>query len=206
MKAAWRSFFSEQRNKRLFIVSVVSLSLILFLFLHFLTYNEARIGYVFHDPVLKLWTAKDISLLTFILTYGLAVTGLIIALFDPPVLVLLLAAYALLTLIRICCLYLLPLEPPEGIIPLQDIFLRFSFYSGRENLKDLFFSGHTATIFLFAFSFKSRMLKVVFTAGGLLIGFLLMLQHVHYSIDVIVAPVIAWLSVFIVKSWMKKHY
>ncbi|MCW3070686.1 MAG: hypothetical protein JWO44_576 [Bacteroidetes bacterium] len=194
MKAAWRSFFSERKNTNVFIITAGSLALILFAFLHFLTFNEARSGYHFNDPVLNLFSARDLSLLTFILTYGFAITGLVIALFDPPVFVKLLAAYAVLTVLRICSLYLLPLEPPAGIIPLEDVLLRFSFYSGRANLKDLFFSGHTATIFLFAFAFKNTLLKIIFGVAAILIGVLLMLQHVHYSIDVIVAPFVAWLA------------
>jgi len=190
----WRAFFSERKNTNAFVVTIASLALILFAFLHFLTYNEARSGYHFNDPVLNLFKARDLSLLTFILTYGFAIAGLVIALRDPPVLVKLFAAYAILTLLRICTLYVLPLEPPAGIIPLEDVLLRFSFYSGRANLKDLFFSGHTATLFLFAFAFTNRSLKIVFASAGLLIGILLLMQHVHYSIDVVVAPLAAWVA------------
>jgi len=190
----WRAFFSDRKNTNTFVVTIASLALILFAFLHFLTYNEARSGYHFNDPVLNLFRARDLSLLTFILTYGIAIAGLVIALRDPPVLVKLFAAYAILTLLRICTLYVLPLEPPAGIIPLEDVLLRFSFYSGRANLKDLFFSGHTATLFLFAFAFKNRSLKIIFASAGLLIGILLMMQHVHYSIDVVVAPLAAWVA------------
>src|SRR4051812_44012167 len=139
MKANWKLFFSERKNVQLFSFSFLSLAVILFFFLHFLTYNEGRSGFLFHDPVLQLLRPRDISVLTFILTYGVALAGLIIAANDPRLLLSLILAYALLTVMRMICLYLLPLEPPEGIIPLQDIFLRSSFYSGRENLRDLFF-------------------------------------------------------------------
>jgi membrane-associated phospholipid phosphatase len=82
-----------------------------------------------------------------------------------------------------------------GIIPLKDILLQFSFYSGRENLKDLFFSGHTATLLLFGFLFHVRTLKMIFFSGAIVVGALLMIQHVHYSIDVVAAPFAAWVSV-----------
>ena len=94
-------------------------------------------------------------------------------------------------------MYILPLESPASIIPLKDSFLQNSFYSGRENLKDLFFSGHTATVFLFAFAFKKRVLKLFFAIGGTVVGIFVVLQHVHYSIDVIVAPAFAYFSVYL---------
>ena len=81
------------------------------------------------------------------------------------------------------------------IIPLKDSFLQSSFYSGRENLKDLFFSGHTATIFLFAFGFRKKPLKILFAIGGTIVGILVVLQHVHYSIDVVVAPFVAYIAI-----------
>ncbi|MCW3102947.1 MAG: hypothetical protein JWO09_1387 [Bacteroidetes bacterium] len=204
MNSSWRSYFSERKNTNAFIITIASLALILFAFLHFLTYNEARSGYHFNDPVLNLVAARDLSLVTFILTYGFAIAGLLIALRDPAVLVKLFAAYAILTLLRICTLYLLPLEPPAGILPLEDVLLRFSFYSGRANLKDLFFSGHTATLFLFAFAFRKPALKITFACAALLVGILLMLQHVHYSIDVAVAPVAAWVAVRLARALIPK--
>jgi len=91
-------------------------------------------------------------------------------------------------------MFTLPLEAPIHIIPLKDIFLNASFYSGRENLKDLFFSGHTAILFLFAFYFKNKTLKILFMIGGLIIALLLITQHVHYIIDVLAAPLFAYFS------------
>ena len=83
-----------------------------------------------------------VSEFTFFVTYFLVIYGIIISFRDPFLFVGLLQAYTLMILIRMGCLYLVPLEAPISIIPLKDSFLQNSFYSGRENLKDLFFSGH----------------------------------------------------------------
>ena len=191
----WKAYLTKKRNRIILGVSVAALCLTLFCFLHFLTFNESRVGFIFHDPLLSSFAPVDISIITFIITYSLALSGIIIALQTPVLFLRLLQAYMIMTLIRIACLYFLPLEPPADIIPLYDLLLKFSFYSGRDNLKDLFFSGHTAAIFLFAFVFEKRSLKIIFTIGSVLVGMCVLLQHVHYSIDVIVAPVVSWISV-----------
>ena len=173
---------------------MLTLAIVLFSFLHFLTFNETRIGFVFNDPILSRFEPINVSTITFITTYGFGLTGLVIATQHPIVFIQLIQAYTIMTIIRITCLYLVPLEPPVHIIPLKDIFLESSFYSGRENLKDLFFSGHTATICLFAFGFKNKQLKWIFSIGTVIVAMLILLQHVHYSIDVIAAPIVSFIA------------
>ena len=179
----------------IFILTLGFLVLTLTAFVYFLTFNENRTGYIFNDPVLGLFQPFAISELTFFVTYFLAVYGIILSLREPIFFVSLLQAYTVMTLLRMLCLYCLPLEAPVAIIPLKDTFLQVFFYSGRENLKDLFFSGHTATIFLFAFSFRKKRTKYLFMTGAITVGVLVVLQHVHYSIDVIAAPVFAFVAI-----------
>ena len=204
MKARWNEYLQERNNRYVFWVSVMALALTLLAFLHFLAYNEARSGFPFADPVLRLLPPVNSSLATFIVTYALCMFGIITALGEPRVFVLLLQSYTLMTLLRMLSLYLLPLDPPAGIIPLKDIFLQSSFYSGRDNLRDLFFSGHTTTLFLFAFAFEKKYPKALFMIAGCTVGFLLMLQHVHYSIDVAVAPVVAFMVVWVAEKISSK--
>lgn len=174
---------------------MLTLAIVLFSFLHFLTFNETRIGFVFNDPILSRFEPINVSTITFITTYSFGLTGLVIATQHPIVFIQLIQAYTIMTIIRITCLYLVPLEPPVHIIPLKDIFLESSFYSGRENLKDLFFSGHTATICLFAFGFKNKQQKWIFSIGTVIVAMLILLQHVHYSIDVIAAPIVSFIAI-----------
>lgn len=176
------------------------LALTLFSFVYFLTFNENRPGYVFNDPILNLFSPISLSEYIFFITYFFAIYGLIISFREPALFVSLIQAYTIMTLARMFCMYILPLEAPVNIIPLKDSFLQSCFYSGRENLKDLFFSGHTATIFLFAFGFKQNGLKWFFTSGACVIAVLVVLQHVHFSIDVIVAPLFAFAAVWLQKK------
>lgn len=194
MRTAWRLHFSRPNRRTIFFASVFGLALTLIAFVYFLTFNEGRTGYVFKDPILNSFKPVALSEMIFFLTYFFSVLGLIVAFRVPIMFVGLIQAYTVMILIRMCCMYFFPLEAPQAIIPLKDIFLQSSFYSGRDNLKDLFFSGHTATIFLFAFVLKTRIFKLLFIMGGTVIGVMLVLQHVHYSIDVVTAPFFAFLS------------
>ncbi len=194
MKQYWQTYFSKKNSYIIFVASVVTLTLILFVFLHFLTYNEFRKGYIFNDPILNLIHPIDVSIYTFLITYSFSIAGLFIALLNPILFIQLIQGYSILITLRMICMFMLPLEAPIHIIPLKDIFLNASFYSGRENLKDLFFSGHTAILFLFAFYFKNKTLKILFMIGGLIIALLLITQHVHYIIDVLAAPLFAYFS------------
>ncbi|MCW3086594.1 MAG: hypothetical protein JWP12_3960 [Bacteroidetes bacterium] len=197
MQTNWNFFLKEQKNKQLLLFTLLALGLTLFAFLHFLTFNELRSGRVFNDPVLNLFPPVNVSIFTFLLTYSFCLFGLIVALRSPFLFIKLLQAYTIMTLLRMLCLYLVPLEPPVNIIPLQDVLLHSSFYSGRDNLKDLFFSGHTTTLFLFAFGLENKKLKITFVIVGCVVGMLLMLQHVHYSIDVAAAPVVAYVVLWL---------
>lgn len=200
MKTNWQTYLLQKDKRLVLVVSHVVLAIILFAFFQFLAFNEARKGFVFNDPILNLFSPVDVSFFTFFITYSFALSGIIIAFRDPALFVKLIQAYAILTLLRMICLFILPLEAPFKVIPLNDVFLHSTFYAGRENLKDLFFSGHTATILLFAFIFSSRVLKGLYFFGAFVIGVLVAIQHVHYSIDVIAAPVFAYIAVLIQKK------
>lgn len=191
----WKIFLRQPQSRLYLLVSTCISISILVGFFFFLSYNELRPGYHFLDPVLRFIPPQDFSVPIFSITYLLAAIGVLWSFQRPDRLLYALSAYALMTLVRMCSLWLLPLNAPEGIIPLSDPFLQHSFYNGRLNLKDLFFSGHTATLFLFYFLMRETKLRLLFLVGGIVVACLLCAQHVHYSIDVFAAPVVAWIVV-----------
>lgn len=191
---SWKIYWNSNRNKRIIIFSFLTLFIVLFSFLHFLTYNEFRQGKIINDPLLNLFTPIDLSFYTFGTTYILALWGIFTAVQKPELFISLIQAYTLITILRMACMFFFPLEAPEGIIPLNDSFLQNTFYSGRDNLKDLFFSGHTATIFLFGLYFNDKLLKYIYFVGAAVIGLLLMIQRVHYSFDIFAAPFFTFIA------------
>lgn len=162
-----------------------------------LGFVEERKGLVLSDFVLNGLPSVDLSVSIFGLMYLQVFVGSVYIIKNPRWTLRLAQAYLLMLTFRMICMLVVPLEPPEGIIPLRDYILERSFYNENVNLKDLFFSGHTATVFLFYLAIKAKYLRLLFFFGGIIIGFALLMQHAHYTIDVLFAPVFAWLSFFI---------
>jgi membrane-associated phospholipid phosphatase len=101
--------------------------------------------------------------------------------------------YVVVNFLRIITLYLFTLETPEGIIPLVDPFLEKVAYGGNAAYtKDLFFSGHTSTLFIISLAEKRLGLRIALILSTILIGILLVWQRVHYTIDVIGALLVTF--------------
>jgi membrane-associated phospholipid phosphatase len=107
-------------------------------------------------------------------------------------------------LLRIAAMYLMPLEPPPGIIELRDPFVEF-FGGGRTLTRDLFFSGHTSTMFLLFLVMPGRRLRIAYACFTVIVGLCVVLQHVHYTVDVFAAPFFAYGAYMIVLGICKRR-
>ncbi len=172
--------------------SVGILVLAIILFSNFLTWAEQRPGFPFDDPVLSYLQPRNFSKIIFLLTYGTVIFVIIWKSKKPWMLVQLLQLYFLLLVVRTISIYLVPLYAPDTMISLDDPVLDSVVYKVH-NVRDLFFSGHTATLFIFAFTLRNKTVKILVILTACVLGLLLMWQHVHYSIDVFAAPLFAWL-------------
>jgi hypothetical protein len=112
---------------------------------------------------------------------------------EPRALVLALQAYVVMVVLRIAAMAVTPLEAPPGMIPLHDPLVRL-FGPGKLLTKDLFFSGHTSTLFLLALAVPGPRWKAFFVLCTAAVAFCVLGQHVHYTIDVLAAPVFAYAS------------
>jgi membrane-associated phospholipid phosphatase len=193
-KEAWKS---PKTMVELFISIVVMFGIILFV-TPFFTYIETRNGAVINDPILNLITPRDVSIFTFIFGHSSTLIGLIYISFYPKLLTYTLQIFAIGTSMRIISIYFIPLNPPEGIIPLVDPILGKLFYHGTVITKDLFFSGHTVAALIMFFVVKNKPLKIFLLCLAILVGLCLMIQHVHYSFDVLAAPFFTWIAYRIV--------
>lgn len=183
----WKSNWEKKEFKYYFILTFATLIPAIVVLPNFLLWNEKRAGFVFDDPILKLFNPVDVTWLTF----GLIYISVLIAVFSlansPKRLLIVLQSYGILVFLRIPAMYLLPLDPPEMLIPLEDPFVQL-FGGGVVLEKDLFFSGHTSTLFLLFLGTTKKYLKYLFLAATILVGLSVIVQHVHYSIDVFAAP------------------
>lgn len=146
------------------------------------------------DPVIGQTQPVDVSWITFTILYGTLMLALSMVASQPWSIVRGLHAYVLIMLLRMVSMMVFTFEPPLDIIPLIDPVTAAFYPAETPFLKDLFFSGHTATLALMVcISIRSwvRWFCVVATAG---VGALVIAQHVHWTIDVLAAPLFVWLA------------
>ncbi len=165
----------------------------------FFQYLQQRPGVILDDYLLEVLPAYDLSWPILGLTYSLLSYMIARSLLSPPLLLHFLIAYVSVLLVRIVALYLMPLEPPPGLVPLIDPGSRF-FYGGEPVTKDLFFSGHTATAFLIYLCLPERKEKALALLAVGIMAVMLLIQHIHYTIDVLMAVPVVYCCVQISKS------
>ena len=199
----WKSFFNIKRNNNEFILTIILLAILMISFSQFLQFIEKRNGAVLPDPLLNIFSPIDLTWLTFSLIYLSIIVFLISIIKEPDKLLIAMQAYGLMVIFRTIAMYLVPLEPPETILLLNDPFVQL-FGKGEILTKDLFFSGHTATLFLLFLLTEKKTLKFIFLISTFIVGISVLLQHVHYSIDVFVAPFVAYGSYRIIKIYREK--
>ncbi|HTF03641.1 MAG TPA: phosphatase PAP2-related protein [Bacteroidia bacterium] len=192
----WRSVWQTPVKRNYFIALMSGLAVMFVAVFLTIGYTETRSGIVIEEWAGDyLGKPGNFSILIFSLTY-LCITYAIVTHAKQPVAFMrLLSAYMFMQFLRVITLLLVPLDPPADINPLSDPFLEYTFYNGRVNLKDLFFSGHVATVCIIAFFTKNKVMRIVMWILTLVIGALLIQQRVHYIADVAAAPLFAWVAV-----------
>lgn len=182
----WKDFLSDKKNKTEFIVSLIFLAVVLAVLAWFINYVELRQGVAFNDPLLELFNPIDLTWFTFGLIYFALILAIVSLINNPVKLLFALQLYSLMVFVRIIAMFLLPLDPPEKMILLKDPFVEL-FGSGKTLTKDLFFSGHTATLFILYLVSEKKKIKMYFLISTILVAACVLLQHVHYTIDVFAA-------------------
>lgn len=192
---SWKEFYKNRKVEIL--LTVVFLILILIILSNFLGYVEGREGTTLPDPILNLFNPINLTWLTFGLIYASLAIAIINFVKEPDKLLLAIQSYSLMVVFRLITMYVTPFAAPEKLLLLDDPFVQF-FGSGQILTKDLFFSGHTATLFLLFLIADIKSLRIFFLICTIAVAAAVILQHVHYTIDVISAPFFAYTSYRIV--------
>ncbi len=199
--ARWRAYLARPQGRVELAATSVFFVAVLLAVPRFLAWNEARKGAILADPILARLPTVDASWPIFVIFYG----GLALALMDlvprPWRLLAGLRAYALLMTFRMIGMWVTPLEPDPTNIPLRDPFVELIASGGQVFTKDLFFSGHTSTAALFALVALHPLRKRILYVGTALVGLLVLLQAVHYSVDVFAAPFFALGAWHLGRAW-----
>lgn len=194
----WQFAFKANGFRTKIIVSTSFLLLYAFIAPIIFEFIQQRNGYILSDYVLLHLPALNLSLPIFTLLYFLIASSILVFIFHPKSFLLTLVAYVILTTLRFSTILLVPLDPPLNIVELHDPFVQFFFYQ-QTVTKDLFFSGHTSILVLFALTIPYKHVRPLLLIGAGIIGFMLLIQHAHYTIDILFAPLFAWLSVTLAK-------
>jgi hypothetical protein len=191
MLSRWKEALHSPSFRLQLLLTVAILGILLLSYTHFLDWVELRPGVVLDDPLLASFQARKVTWIVFALIYGALVLGLGTLSARPAALLVALQSYSVVVAIRMAVMYVVPLDPPLGMIQLKDPFVQL-FDTGVVLTKDLFFSGHVATVFLLFLTAQHRLLRLGFLLATVVVGAGLIWQHVHYTIDVLTAPFITF--------------
>lgn len=193
IKNIWRNNWAAPFFKRKLVQAIILWILVLIAFPIFFNYIEGRNGITLNDPLLAFLPRYNVSVPTFLIIWSMSLWFLYRAIHAPQMLLLFMWGFVVLSLSRFLTIYLVPLNPPADLIPLMDPITNL-FYGGTSHFitKDLFYSGHTSTQFLIFLCFTKKTDKILALIATCLIGILVLIQHIHYSIDVLAAPVMCY--------------
>jgi membrane-associated phospholipid phosphatase len=185
---SWSKAWQERRFRNKTIIALVLVAIILTLLPTFFAFIEKREGMVLQDYVLDAIPAIDVSIPTFVIIWS-TVLLVFFRIYQNPRLFLVIAyGFILMCLARVLTISMLPLNPPAGLIVLKDPIANIAYGgNGIFITKDLFYSGHTGNMFLFFLCLERKWDKIFALTASFLVGILVMIQHIHYSIDVIAA-------------------
>lgn len=181
-KHSWRDFA----------ITVIAALPIVLALPRFFAWLATRPGLIPPEPLLPRLPAMDVSVTLFIVLYGCITLGLVLLVHHPQRLLRALRAYVVLLLLRMATMAAWPLEVPPGYLALQDPVSTL-FYPGQVPFgRDLFFSGHTATMYLLFLAVPGPGRRWLFAMATVVVGLAVLFQHVHWTVDVVAAPVFAW--------------
>lgn len=197
----WFSQFRVLKNK-VFLTSITTSILLLLasLVVNFLAgvYAAERSSNAVTDVILSNIPAFDVGGL---FTYGSIVFWLFISflcLEKPQRIPFTLKSIALFTIVRSFFITLTHIGPFPTQVQIDPSRIIEKFTSGS----DLFFSGHTGLPFLMALVYwQHKKLRLLFIGVALLFGAVVLLGHLHYSIDVFAAFFITYSIFHIAEHW-----
>ncbi|HWD87970.1 MAG TPA: phosphatase PAP2-related protein [Mucilaginibacter sp.] len=191
LKYNWTITWNSRYKRYQLIIGTVIIAAIIYSLQFFFAYIQKRQGVVLNDWLLARIPAHDVSVPIFALIWGMALLILVRAIKDPSIYITYCWTLIFVYLVRFVTLSLVALDPPVGLVPLIDPLS--GVFSGPSVItKDLFFSGHTSTMVLIFLCLQKRTDKLIALIAAFAVACLLLVQHIHYTIDVLAAPVVVY--------------
>ena len=198
--ASYKSCFSDKRYIFSFILALAMLAAGLVISAYAVQYATLTASSSVTDIILSNFRAHDVD---GIFVNGAMIMVLFIAcvcLWDPkriPFTVKTIAIFVIIRSIFIMCTHIGAFPDHIVIDPSSQNFLESimgtNMYSSFFLGNDSFFSGHTGLPFLMAFIYyDKKWLRAIFMAFSIMFGVIVLLGHLHYTIDVLSAFFISY--------------
>jgi hypothetical protein len=191
IKENWKATWNSRHQRYQMLTGTVIVLAIVYTIPHFFAHIQKRKGDVLNDWLLARLPPHDVSVFIFALIWGMAILILIRAIYRPSIYITFCWTFIFVYIVRFVTLSLVALDPPRGMILLVDP-VNSAFYRHAEITKDLFFSGHTATMVMIFLCLEKRTDKIIALVAAITVAVLLLVQHIHYTIDVLAAPFVVY--------------
>jgi hypothetical protein len=199
----WKESLHQTKYRGLLLYITVTGILLLAFLPSFFSYINNKPGTIINDALLDVLPAIDVSIPIFLIIYLVIIATIVSHYRSPKIIVSALSTYCTVTLFRIATIYLFTLEPPTNWVILQDPLVSKVAYDGTF-AKDLFFSGHISTLCVTIFTEPKVRWRWIKIGATFIVAVLLLVQHIHYTIDVLAAPVFTYISFLLVNNILKK--
>ena len=199
MKLTYKNYFKKRKYLISFIFSFVFLFVALIINFYAGTYATKSASNPVTDIILSNIGVYDVDAYFIYGSFLFASLIAILCFYRPNKIPFILKSIALFTIIRSIFITLTHLGPsPLQVIIQSDVLSKMSFGG------DLFFSGHTGLPFLLALIFwDDKLIRYIFIAFSLMFAVVVLLAHLHYSIDVFAAFFITY-SIFHISEYLFK--
>jgi len=192
---AWSKALSSRSFRNQFFLTLLVFAGVCMHNFHYLRVWQARQGTQINDIVLNQLPPHNFSVEIFLLEYCTLLTVFFFTIQHPDRFVKGLQMFSLVIMARTMSIYFIPLEPPRDMILLDDPMASFFLHTKDVIVtKDLFFSGHISALALLMFISVNKYVKAWTLVATILVGILILFQHVHYSLDVVIAPLASYIS------------
>lgn len=205
---AYKTYFTDRNYLISFLTSLLLLAASLVTQFFINGYVTRSISEPVTDIILSNTRVYDVG---WIFVWGavlLTFVGLFVGIKKPNYLPFAFKSVAVFTLIRSVFISLTHISPFPTHALISSVFFNQEAFNGIFTGNDLFFSGHTGLPFLLALMVWNidKKLRYVFLGFSFMFAIIVLLGHLHYSIDVLSAFFITYTIFNICKYFFKKDW
>jgi len=191
LKDNWKAIWASRYQRWQMLIGIAVMAAIIYILPIFFAHIQKRNGAVLNDWLLARIPPHNVSVFIFAIIWGMALLILVRAIRHPSIIITYCWTLIFVCLVRFVTLSVVALDPPAAMVPLVDP-LNSALYRNADITKDLFFSGHTATMVMIYLCLQKRTDKLIALVAAFAVVCLLLVQHIHYTIDVLAAPVVVY--------------